>query len=275
MSKLPRTDDLPRTGEGYDAARVEEAFSAFAERVRELEAVAGELRAELRSLRAERPAPPRFEDERWPAESVANPSPDWVAAVPPPLARGFTVPRLVLEGAFLLLVALFAGLADLSTEWIVLVMAVAWALVVLSEWAAAAKRARWQLDAIAPPLAPDAADTTGPWDMPIVQATVVESGPDPESKTIVTRLPADPAAESPERDGRARAGAEAPPRPAAAEAAGRGRGRRSLGGVSSARLEPRRPLPRQEALGPAGQRARHPLLVGRRCAAARPRAGWT
>ncbi len=198
MSKLPRTDDLPRTGEGYDAARVEEAFSAFAERVRELEAVAGELRAELRSLRAERPAPPRFEDERWPAESVANPSPDWVAAVPPPLARGFTVPRLVLEGAFLLLVALFAGLADLSTEWIVLVMAVAWALVVLSEWAAAAKRARWQLDAIAPPLAPDAADTTGPWDMPIVQATVVESGPDPESKTIVTRLPADPAAESPD-----------------------------------------------------------------------------
>jgi hypothetical protein len=200
MSKLPRTDDLPRAGEGYDAARVEEAFSAFAERVRELEAVAGELRAELQSLRAERPAPPppRFDDERWPLEPVANPSPDWVAAVPPPLARSFRVPRLVLEGAFLLLVALFAGLADLSTEWIVLVMVAAWALVVLSEWAAAAKRARWHLDEIAPPLAPDAADTTGPWDMPIVQATVVESGPDPESKTIVTRLPADPAAESAE-----------------------------------------------------------------------------
>ena len=56
MSKLPRTEDLPRAGEGYDPARVEEAFSAFAERVRELEAVAGELRAELRSLRAERAA---------------------------------------------------------------------------------------------------------------------------------------------------------------------------------------------------------------------------
>ena len=192
MSKLPQTEDLPRAGEGYDPARVEEAFSAFAERVQELEAVAGELRAELRSLRAERAAPARLDDERWPASPVTNPSPDWVAAVPPPLQRGFTVPRLVLEGAFLLLVALFAGLADLSTEWIVVVMVAAWSLVVLSEWAAAAKRARWHLDAVAPPLAVEAADTTGPWDMPIVQATVVESGPDPESKTIVTKLPADP-----------------------------------------------------------------------------------
>jgi hypothetical protein len=198
MSKLPRTDDLPTTAQGYDAARVEEAFSAFADRVRELEAVAGELRAELQSLRAERPAPARFDDEHWPVEPGAHASPDWVAAVPPPLVRGFTVPRLALEGAFLLLVALFAGLADLSVEWIVLVMVVAWVLVVLSEWAAAAKRQRWHLDEIAPPLAPAAADTTGPWDMPVVEATVVESGPDPESKTIVTKLPADLVADEPE-----------------------------------------------------------------------------
>ncbi len=101
----------------------------------------------------------------------------------------------MLEGAFLLLVALFAGLADLSTEWIVIVMVAAWALVAVSEWAAAAKRARWRLDEIAPPLAAEAADTTGPWDMPVVQATVVESAPDPESKTIVTKLPAELAAE--------------------------------------------------------------------------------
>ena len=196
MSKLPRTDDLPRTGAGYDAARVEEAFSAFADRVHELEVVAGELRAELQSLRAERqPPPPRVDDEHWPVEPGAHPSPDWVAAVPPPVVRGVTVPRLVLEGAFLLLVALFAGLADLSTEWIVIVMVAAWALVAVSEWAAAAKRARWHLDEIAPPLAAEAADTTGPWDMPVVQATVVESAPDPESKTIVTKLPAELAAE--------------------------------------------------------------------------------
>lgn len=195
MTKLPETDDLsqdlPPAGEGYDPARVEEAFSAFADRVRELEAVAGELRAELQSLRAERPASTSFDDERWPVEPGANLSPDWIAAVPPPLARGFAVPRLVLEGAFLLLVALCAGLADLSPEWIVLVMVAAWTLVVLSEWAAAAKRARWRLDEIAPPLDAEAAETTGPWDVPVVQATVVEAGPDPESKTMVTKLPAE------------------------------------------------------------------------------------
>ena len=202
MSNLPRTDDLPRTSEGYDAARVEEAFSAFADRVRELEAVTGELRAELQSLREAppAPAPPGFEDERWPVEPAAgtHPSPDWVAAVPPPLPRAFAVPRLVLEGAFLLLVALFAGLAELSTEWIVLVMAAAWTLVVLSEWAAAAKRARWHLDDVAPPLEPETADTTGPWDMPVVQATVVEAAPDPESRTVVTKLPADRGEDEPE-----------------------------------------------------------------------------
>jgi len=199
LSKLPRTDELPQVEEGYDPARVEEAFAAFAERVRELESVASELRSELRSLRSERPAPPpRHEDERWPVEPGPHLSPDWVSAVPAPIARGLTVPRLVLEGAFLLLVALFAGLADLSAMWIVLVMAAAWTLVVLSEWAAAAKRARWHLDEIAPPLAADAADTTGPWDMPVVEATVVEAGPDPESKTIITSLPAEEVAYEPE-----------------------------------------------------------------------------
>jgi hypothetical protein len=190
MSKLPRTHDGPET---YDAARIEEAFAAFAERVRELEAVADELRAELRSLRAERAAPPRLDDEHWPVEPRANLSPDWVAAVPPPQLRNFVVPRRVLEGTFLLLVALCLGLADLSTAWIVLVMAVAWALVVLSEWAAATKRAQWRLEEIPPPLEAETADTTGPWDMPVVEATVVDAGPDPESKTMVTKLPADPA----------------------------------------------------------------------------------
>ena len=211
----------------------------------------------------------RFDDEHWPADPGAHPSPDWVAAVPPPLARGFTVPRLALEALFLLLVALFAGLADLSTEWIVLVMVAAWTLVVLSEWAAAAKRSRWHLDEIPPPLEAQAADTTGPWDVPIVQATVVESGPDPESKTIVTKLPADSAQE--QAVGETHPDSEAPPRPAAAKAARRGRGRRSLGGVSSSRpsLRPRSsPCP---APLPAGTRPRSDRHRRCRSAAASPR----
>ena len=113
--------------------------------------------------------------------------------MPPPLARGVTVPRLAIEGGFLLLVAVLAGLADLTTGWIVGVMAIAWALVALAEWAAAAKRARWRLDEVAPPVVvqgPGAADSTGPWDMPVVEATAIESQPTSESKTIVARLPA-------------------------------------------------------------------------------------
>lgn len=194
MSNLPRTSDLPAAEEGFDVARVEEAFASFAERVHELEAVASELREELHALRAERAAPPPpaplAGPEVWPDEREETSfSPDWIGAVPPPLARGFAVPRLALEGLFLVLTALFAGLADLSAGWIVAVMAVAWGLVALAEWAAAAERARWRLEEIPPPLDPGAVEETGPWDLPVVEATVVDAGPDPESQTVVAKLP--------------------------------------------------------------------------------------
>jgi len=213
MTELPQADALPRSEEGFDPERVEEAFATFADRVRELESVASELRAELHSLRAERVAPGRFEDEDWPVESpIAGagglPSADWVATVPPPFRRALTVPRLALEGAFLLLVAVLAGLADLDATWIVLVMAVAWGLVALAEWAAAAKRSHWRLDEIAPAVAapgPAAADSTGPWDMPVVESTAIESQAqaaapelESESNTIVTTLPADPVEAEPD-----------------------------------------------------------------------------
>jgi hypothetical protein len=216
MSKLPQTGDLPHSAEGYEPARVEEAFAEFAERVRELESVASALHAELATLRAERASPAPFEDEAWPEAGFA-PSPDWLASVPAPFSRPPAVPRLALEGAFLLLVGLLAGVADLSAAWIVLVMAVAWALVAVAEWAAAAKRARWRLDEIAPPLdatRPAASDSTGPWDVPVVEATVIEDS-ESESKTIVTKLPADQSepdstpAEAPRQGPRRRRRAEA------------------------------------------------------------------
>jgi hypothetical protein len=186
MSDLPQADELPRAAEGYDAARVEEAFAAFGERVHELERVAAELRAELGALRADRG---REDDGDWPGGEGGDASPDWIAAVPPPLARGRAFPRLVLEGAFLVLVAVLAGLADLSAGWIVAVMAGAWALVVLGEWASALRRASWHLDEIAPPLAVE--ERTGPWDLPVAAPTVIEAAPDPESRTVVAALPAD------------------------------------------------------------------------------------
>ena len=212
MSELPRTDDLPRSGDGFDPARVEEAFSSFAERVRELESLAVELRAELRALRVEREADrgpqrasERYDDEDWPvdgafADTARASSPDWVASVPPPLPHPFVAPRVLLEGAFLLVVALLAGLADLEAIWIVLVMSAAWVLVALSEWTAAAKRTRWHLDEIAPSVAPEgdaAAESTGPWSMPVVEATAVEPADDSESRTVIATLPEDPEADVP------------------------------------------------------------------------------
>ena len=210
MSELPRTEALPRSEDAtpLDAARVEEAFATFADRVHELESVADELRAELQALRSQRqrrdfePAPALYENEEWPADGPnANgtaPAPDWVSSVPAPLTRPVAVPRLVLEALFLVLVALFAGLADLSTTAIAVVMAGAWALVVLAEWATAARRARWHLDAVATPAADPADDNTGPWSMPVVEATVVEAPDDSESHTVVTTLPPQPESTPPE-----------------------------------------------------------------------------
>ena len=200
MSKLPQTDELPHADEGFDPARVEEAFATFANRVRELESVASELRAELRSLRAERTAPGRSDDEDWPVEAgLAGrelPSPDWVATVPPPFARGVTVPRLAIEGAFLLLVAAprrpgrsrrrldrardgrLRGGSSLSRSGPPLPSARAGASM---RW-----RRRWRCRA-------DASDSTGPWDMPVVESTAIASeATASESKTIVTKLPAGP-----------------------------------------------------------------------------------
>ena len=211
MSELPRTEALPRSEEGYDpatvdAARVEEAFATFADRVHELESVADELRAELQALRSQRrdfePAPARYESEEWPVDGPnangAAPTPDWVSSVPAPLTRPIAIPRLVLEAIFLVLVALFAGLADLSTTAIAVVMAAAWALVVVAEWAAASRRARWHLEAVATPVADPADDNTGPWSMPVVEATVVEAPDDSESHTVVTKLPPQPESMQPE-----------------------------------------------------------------------------
>lgn len=219
MGKLPGAEELPRSEEGYDPARIEEAFASFADRVRELESVAGELREELRSLRSERAAVRRPlrapEDEDWPPEqgTTHGPAPDWVSAVPAPIVRPVRIPRIALEGAFLLLVALFAGLADLGATSIVLVMAGAWALVAVSEWAAAAKRARWRLEQIPPPLADPgegADESTGPWNMPVVEATAVALPDVSESHTVVATLPA----EEPASEGEAAAASgEAPAEP--------------------------------------------------------------
>ena len=50
------------------------------------------------------------------------------------LGGSLDLTRLALEAAFLLLVATGAGFAGLGAGWIVLFVAVAWALVAVLEW---------------------------------------------------------------------------------------------------------------------------------------------
>ncbi len=188
---LPRIDDLP-AGDGFDRHAVEEAFSAYQSRVRELETA-------VRVLRSPRLAPspsplPDYleEDESWPGlDGDAGPAPEWVSTVPPPLPRPLVVPRLVLEGAFLALVAVGAALAELGAAGIVFLMAAAWALVAGSEWIAAARRARWRLEQVSLiPVAPTTlSEETDPWAVPPVELTAMAPPDGSESRTMVAKLP--------------------------------------------------------------------------------------
>src|SRR6266576_3921357 len=108
---LPRVEDLPAAWEGYDRERVQAAFDSFYRHIAQLDATlrtleavevfrgqAGELRAELRSMRG----------------SVPD-----------------AVPRIALEVIFLVVVAAVVAVADFSPLEIVAVMAGAALLVLL------------------------------------------------------------------------------------------------------------------------------------------------
>lgn len=188
--RLPRIDDLP-AGDGFDRRAVEDALSAYQSRVRELETA-------VRVLRSPRTAPsplPAYleDDESWPGlDAEVGPAPDWVSDVPPPLPRPLVVPRLALEGAFLVLVAFGSALAGVGATGIVLLMGVAWALVAGSEWIAAARRARWRLEQVAlVPVAPGELvhEETDPWAVPPVELTAMAQADGSESRTMVARLP--------------------------------------------------------------------------------------
>ena len=80
-------------------------------------------------------------------------------------------PRFVVEVAFLALLALAAGLAELETPWIIAVMVVGWGLVTLVEWLA------WRSETA--PEEPRVAAEPGPeeqtsWDIEEILAPVPE-----------------------------------------------------------------------------------------------------
>jgi hypothetical protein len=137
---LPRVEDLPVAWEGYDRERVQAAFDAFYRHIaqldstlRTLEAVevfrgqAGELRAELRSMRSAGWAP-------YPRGYTLTPERSMLGSVPD------AVPRIALEVIFLIVAAAVVAVAEFSPLEIVAVMAGAALLVLLVELVAGRER---------------------------------------------------------------------------------------------------------------------------------------
>jgi hypothetical protein len=140
---LPRVDDLPVAEQGYEQDAVRAAFDSFYRHaaqldaaLRTLEAVdsfhrqAAALRADLRALRA----------AGWTQQSW-NVTPAYgYGARAPREGVSPAVWRIAGEAAFLIAAAVVLGVAKLDWWLIVLVMAGAWTLVFLIEWAAARER---------------------------------------------------------------------------------------------------------------------------------------
>ena len=154
---LPRLEDLPISGGGYDQEAVRVAFDSFYRHaaqldasLRALEAVeafrrdADALRNDLRALHAlgigAAPAEPA-----WATTSYDRARPE-VPGV---------VLRLAAEAALIVAVAVIAGVAHFRSAAIVALMAAAFVIVAVSEWLAS--RARFVPPAVAflPPLEPE------------------------------------------------------------------------------------------------------------------------
>jgi hypothetical protein len=151
---------------------------ALLEGIRELSQAVADLQAEVQALRAESRALPSGGDDRhgWDDRSTGSRDPlAWVHAVESPRVRQRPVPQLLLEIVFLIAVAVAAVIAELGTAGIVAIMAGAWALVALAEWAAA-REARQRAEAIYMPLpAPGRGFGTDPsWFAPPVERTVLD-----------------------------------------------------------------------------------------------------
>jgi hypothetical protein len=146
---LPRIEDLPLVEEGYDQEAVRLAFDSFYRHaaqldasLRALEAVevfrrdADALRNDLRALRA-LGLGGGTPDSSW-ATRTYEPARPQIPGV---------VLRLAAESALIVAVAVVAGVAKFSSAVIILLMAVAFLIVAISEWLAS--RARFVPPAVA------------------------------------------------------------------------------------------------------------------------------
>jgi hypothetical protein len=146
---LPRIEDLPLSDRGYDQEAVRLAFDSFYRHaaqldasLRTLEAVevfrrdADALRNDLRAMRALGLGGSASEPD-WTPRTYGGARPEIPGVVL----------RLAAESALIVAVAVVAGVANVSSPVIVLLMAVAFLIVAISEWLAA--RARFVPPAVA------------------------------------------------------------------------------------------------------------------------------
>ncbi len=156
--------------------------------VRELSDRIEALQADVRRLGG--PGLPTAEPG-WNDESAAPadaPSYAWISSIGAPVRRRPAVPRLLLEVLFLAGVAVAAALAELDAGAIAAVMAAAWLLVGLIEWAATAAERRRDLVPLLEPIAPAEPHAADPaWFVAPVQHTMIE--PALDAPTTVTKLP--------------------------------------------------------------------------------------
>lgn len=172
----------------------EAGTDALVEELRALRAQVTALQADVRRLEAS--SVPGGEHGWAVEDEPGEPSLSWISTLEAPVPRRLAVPRLVLELAFLVLVAVLAVLAELEPPAIVAVMGAAWLVVAFAEWASARAERRREELLLAPPFAvpaPPAADPA--WFAPPVEHTVLQTpDPDPGADTGAATLP--PLAES-------------------------------------------------------------------------------
>lgn len=170
----------------------------------ELTTAVADLKAELR--RSTSAALPHDQTAGWDDDAPAA-SHIWVSSLAPPRAHRPRIPRLPLELAFLAIAAVLAGFADLEPVGIAAVMAIAWVIVALTEWAASrGDRMRAQLyhsPATSPESSAAAAAPDPTWFTPPVEHTLLGAR-EQDQATAITKLPP---ADDPESTAEHRVGA--------------------------------------------------------------------
>ena len=202
---LPRVEDLPRLeGGGYDPVAVAAAFDAFYRHAAEVDATlrvlesvdafqkqAGDLRADLRALRA----------ASWGPLPTARPSYAPAYTVRAERFGGFDlVPRLAIEAAFIIAVALTAAAAGVAAAWVVLLVAGAWLVVGAAEVVASIGRPRLRAPSLPArptptpePVVADAESTPFGWpEAAPAQEPEMAPEPEPAAEPVAADAEAEP-----------------------------------------------------------------------------------